>query len=132
MTPPLDLPQDSTPLWGEVEAGEPDSLDADGVDVVIVGAGLVGLTTALSLAERGVRPLVLEAVRPGFGTTGGSTAKVTLLQGALADRIGIQHAFVVPLVCYVYIIWYGLRGSRLQAGAVPATETAAPRPPALH
>jgi FHS family L-fucose permease-like MFS transporter len=44
-------------------------------------------------------------------------AIVPLLQGALADRIGIQHAFVVPLVCYAYIVWYGLRGSHLDAGA---------------
>jgi FHS family L-fucose permease-like MFS transporter len=43
-------------------------------------------------------------------------AIVPLLQGVLADRIGIQMAFVLPLACYVYIAWYGLRGSRLPAG----------------
>jgi FHS family L-fucose permease-like MFS transporter len=42
-------------------------------------------------------------------------AVVPLLQGVLADRIGIQLAFVLPLACYVYIAWYGLRGSRLPA-----------------
>jgi len=46
-------------------------------------------------------------------------AIVPLAQGALADRIGIQHAFVLPLACYAYIAWYGLRGSRLPAAAVP-------------
>lgn len=40
-------------------------------------------------------------------------AIIPLLQGWLADHIGIQHAFVLPLVCYAYIVWYGLRGSRL-------------------
>ncbi len=35
------------------------------------------------------------------------------LQGLLADRIGVQHAFVLPLLCYLYIIFYGLKGSRL-------------------
>jgi MFS transporter, FHS family, L-fucose permease len=32
--------------------------------------------------------------------------------GALADRIGIQRAFVLPLICYLYIAWYGLWGSQ--------------------
>ena len=32
--------------------------------------------------------------------------------GALADRIGIQGAFVLPLICYLYITWYGLWGSK--------------------
>jgi FHS family L-fucose permease-like MFS transporter len=49
-------------------------------------------------------------------------AVVPLLQGFLADRIGIQHAFVLPLACYAYIAWYGLRGSR-------ATD---PLPDAVH
>jgi MFS transporter, FHS family, L-fucose permease len=35
------------------------------------------------------------------------------LQGMLADRIGIHHAFVLPILCYLYIAWYGLRGSRV-------------------
>lgn len=52
-------------------------------------------------------------------------AVVPLLQGFLADRIGVQHAFVLPLLCYLYIVWYGLRGSRIdEAAALPA----APRP----
>jgi FHS family L-fucose permease-like MFS transporter len=39
-------------------------------------------------------------------------AVIPLAQGALADHIGVQHAFVLPLLCYVYILFYGLRGSR--------------------
>lgn len=39
-------------------------------------------------------------------------AVVPFAQGLLADRIGVQHAFVLPLLCYGYIVWYGLRGSR--------------------
>jgi len=41
-------------------------------------------------------------------------ALVPLAQGFLADRIGIQPAFVLPLLCYVYIAYYGLRGSRVR------------------
>jgi MFS transporter, FHS family, L-fucose permease len=32
-------------------------------------------------------------------------------EGALADRIGIHHAFILPALCYVYIAYYGYRGS---------------------
>jgi len=39
-------------------------------------------------------------------------AIVPLALGALADRIGIQHAFVIPLICYLFIAYYGLWGSK--------------------
>ncbi len=39
-------------------------------------------------------------------------AIVPPLQGLLADSIGIQMAFVLPIVCYAYIAYYGLVGSR--------------------
>ena len=39
-------------------------------------------------------------------------AIIPLLQGAVADRIGIHLAFILPAVCYLYIVYYGLRGSR--------------------
>ncbi|WP_348268846.1 sugar MFS transporter [Edaphobacter paludis] len=34
-------------------------------------------------------------------------------QGVLADHIGIHHAFIVPVLCYMFIVYYGLRGSRV-------------------
>jgi FHS family L-fucose permease-like MFS transporter len=37
---------------------------------------------------------------------------VPLLVGTLADRFGLHHAFVIPVLCYVYIFYYGLRGSK--------------------
>jgi FHS family L-fucose permease-like MFS transporter len=39
-------------------------------------------------------------------------AIVPLLQGVLADSIGVQLAFVLPIVCYGYIAYYGLVGSK--------------------
>jgi FHS family L-fucose permease-like MFS transporter len=39
-------------------------------------------------------------------------AVVPLLVGALADNFGLHHAFVIPVICYLYILYYGLRGSR--------------------
>lgn len=37
-------------------------------------------------------------------------AIVPLLQGVLADNIGIQLSFFLPLICYLYIGFYGLKG----------------------
>jgi FHS family L-fucose permease-like MFS transporter len=39
-------------------------------------------------------------------------ALIPLAQGAMADRIGIHLAFVLPAICYLYIVYYGLRGSK--------------------
>jgi len=39
------------------------------------------------------------------------------LEGALADRIGIQIAFILPAICYLYILYYALRGSQPAAAA---------------
>lgn len=40
-------------------------------------------------------------------------AILPVVQGAFADHIGIQHAFFVPLLCYLYIAFYGYRCIRL-------------------
>jgi MFS transporter, FHS family, L-fucose permease len=39
-------------------------------------------------------------------------AIIPVVEGALADRIGIHHAFVLPAVCYLYIAFYGFSGSK--------------------
>jgi len=39
-------------------------------------------------------------------------AILPLVQGTIADRIGLHHAFFVPVICYVYILFYGLSGSK--------------------
>jgi FHS family L-fucose permease-like MFS transporter len=39
-------------------------------------------------------------------------AVIPYLQGRIADHVGIQPAFLLPLTCYAYIAWYALRGSR--------------------
>ncbi|MGD1929779.1 MAG: FAD-dependent oxidoreductase [Leptolyngbyaceae cyanobacterium] len=48
-------------------------------DVVVVGAGLAGITTAMLLKRAGKRVVVLEAERVGQGASGHTTAKVTSL-----------------------------------------------------
>jgi FHS family L-fucose permease-like MFS transporter len=41
-------------------------------------------------------------------------AVIPVLEGVLADRIGIQHALVPVAFCYLYIVYYALRGSKPQ------------------
>ena len=38
-------------------------------------------------------------------------AIIPVAQGAIADRIGVHHAFVLPVICYLYIAYYALKGS---------------------
>lgn len=47
-------------------------------------------------------------------------ALMPYVQGFLADNIGIQHAFFMPLLCYAYIVFYGLSGSRIRTAPVDA------------
>ncbi|MFY0658720.1 MAG: glucose/galactose MFS transporter, partial [Neptunomonas phycophila] len=42
-------------------------------------------------------------------------AIVPLIQGVAADAVGLQLAFIVPAVCYLYIVFYGLKGSEIKA-----------------
>jgi FHS family L-fucose permease-like MFS transporter len=39
-------------------------------------------------------------------------AILPVAQGAIADRIGIHHAFFLPVICYLYILYFALSGSR--------------------
>ncbi len=39
-------------------------------------------------------------------------AVVPYLIGALADRTSIQTSFVIPVICYLYIAYYGMWGSK--------------------
>ena len=39
-------------------------------------------------------------------------AVLPVVQGVIADRVGIHHAFFLPVLCYLYILFYGLSGSK--------------------
>lgn len=76
----LDRPQPLPPLEGEVSA-----------DVVIAGAGFAGLNTALELATRGARVVVLERESAGFGASGRNA-------GYLVGGQGLEYDYIIRRV----------------------------------
>ena len=63
----------------------------------------LGVAELGSLTERGSGILNMAIV-------GGAILPV--MQGVIADHIGIQHAFFVPVICYMYIVFYGVNGAK--------------------
>ena len=47
-------------------------------------------------------------------------ALIPFAQGWLADRIGIHHAFILPAICYLYIVYYAFKGSKPKPFAAAA------------
>lgn len=78
-----------TSLWQETAPRIPTDEFEPGAhyDVVIAGAGLTGLTTAVLLARAGKRVAVLEARAVGAVATGRTTGKLSVLQGKQLQRI---------------------------------------------
>ena len=85
----------------------------------VIGMGAfnsIMFPTIFTLGIEGLGPLTPKASSLlVMAIVGG--AVIPLLQGVLADRIGVQLAFMLPMLCYGYIAWYALQGgyrSRLE------------------
>ncbi len=91
----------TTPYWATSATCPPFAKLAEDVetDVVIVGAGVTGLTAAYLLAKAGKRVVVLERDRCAMTDTGHTTAHLTMVTDArlteLAKRFGHDHAQAV-------------------------------------
>ncbi len=88
------------------------------------GRGAMACILAVGLANSILFPTIFALAVRGLGRhteqasgvicmaiVGG--ALVPLLHGAIADHWGLHAAFVLPAVCYAYIAFYGLKGSRM-------------------
>ena len=87
----------------------------------VIGIGLfnsIMFPTIFTLGIEGLGPMTPKASSLlVMAIVGG--AVIPLLQGVLADRIGVQLAFMLPLLCYAYIAWYALQGSRQRLERLP-------------
>jgi glycine/D-amino acid oxidase-like deaminating enzyme len=66
-------------LWAAVTPPGPELPRLEGsvsADVVIIGAGFTGLSTALHLREAGIDVAIIEAAEPGFGGSGRNNGQV--------------------------------------------------------
>ncbi|MFJ3463341.1 NAD(P)/FAD-dependent oxidoreductase [Achromobacter spanius] len=69
----------SPSLWAATAAAAPPTAPLDAstqADVVVIGGGYAGLSTALHLAERGIKVVLLEAREIGFGGSGRNGGQV--------------------------------------------------------
>jgi MFS transporter, FHS family, L-fucose permease len=77
---------------------------------------LVGLFNSTMFPS--IFTLAIEGLGPLTGRASGllvaaivGGAVIPELQGFLADRIGIHHAFLLPVLCYAYIVFYAVKGA---------------------
>lgn len=87
-----------TSLWSETcDIENREGLPRDcSTEVVVIGAGLLGILTAYMLQSNGIDTIVVEADRVGSGVTGNTTAKVTsqhnLVYHNLIKGFGMEKA----------------------------------------
>jgi FHS family L-fucose permease-like MFS transporter len=94
------------------------------VAIAIVASGQIAMWSILlvGLCNSIMFPAIFSLALSGLGkfTSQGSGilclaivggAIIPLLQGVIADFVGIQYSFVLPIFCYVFIVYYGLKGS---------------------
>ena len=81
------------------------------VSILVIGFfNSIMFPTIFTLGIEGLGPLTGEG--SGMLNTaivGG--AIIPWVQGIIADRIGIHHAFILPAICYLYIVFFALKGT---------------------
>ncbi|MHB2009190.1 MAG: sugar MFS transporter [Acidobacteriaceae bacterium] len=81
--------------------------------IVLVGLfNSVMFPSIFILAIRGLGPFTPRASGILITAISGG-AVIPLLQGILADHIGVQHAFLLPVLCYLYIVFYAFREAQV-------------------
>jgi FHS family L-fucose permease-like MFS transporter len=91
--------------------------------LTMIGTGSVAMWTilAVGLFNSIMFPTIFSLAVNGLGKHTGQGSGILcaaivggailpVVQGFFADRIGIQHAFFIPVLCYCYIAYYGWSG----------------------
>jgi glycine/D-amino acid oxidase-like deaminating enzyme len=60
-------------------------------EVLVIGAGIVGLTAALLVAREGRKVVVIDMYRIGSGTTGHTTGKITAGHSLIYSQLAARH-----------------------------------------
>lgn len=79
---------------------------------------------AIGLVNSIMFPTIFALTVAGMGTLTGKASSLLVMaivggavlppaMGALIDGLGMHPAFLLPLACYLFIAWYGLRGHRV-------------------
>ena len=76
-------------LWQDIQEYKPGNIAVANTvyDVIVVGGGITGVSTALQLQKAGKQCLLAEAHNLGYGTTGGTTAHLNTLLDIPYNRI---------------------------------------------
>ena len=95
--------------------------------ITMIGSGHVAMWTilAVGLFNSIMFPTIFSLAVSGLGKHTGQGSGILcaaivggailpVVQGLFADRIGIQQAFFIPVLCYCYIAYYGWRGYRFK------------------
>ena len=87
--------------------------------IILVGLfNSIMFPTIFTLSIEGLGPLTGEGSGILVASIVGG-AIIPELQGLIADRIGIHHAFFLPVLCYIYIAYFAFRGSRHDVQPAP-------------
>jgi FHS family L-fucose permease-like MFS transporter len=96
--------------------------------ITIIGSGSLAMWAILSvgLFNSTLFPTIFSLAVNGLGKHTGQGSGILcaaivggailpVVQGLFADRIGIQTAFFIPVLCYLYIAYYGWKGHKFSA-----------------
>jgi len=119
-------------LWERTAAAAPATSPLQGkatADVVIVGGGFTGLSTALHLAESGAKVTVLEAVEIGYGASGRNVGLVNagmwVMPADILAELGAVHGERIlnllgnaPAQVWAMIDKYGIDCEAVRSGTL--------------
>lgn len=69
-------------------------------DILIIGGGMSGLSTAIELLEKDQKFIIVEKKQCGLGITANSTGKLTFAQGIVYDKIMKNYDYITAFKYY--------------------------------